>query len=1220
MNQEHRVDYDVVKRACDDIAFEMNLPMDRFAVRTRDNYIKAIYNSCYQCVTPYNEMAYKWVNSTINGNLASWYANEYSVYKNAPMEWQKDAKETIVGMFKEAYPEREDLKEDYEEYGLPTSFSVLLSDAEKEEMADSEDEEEFVSDYITNKYGFCHNGFNYEIVGDELIVNNVQWDIDEEDEFDFDDDELDENLTQDSISGDTLMQEVYDFIISESNEDRLVPFDAVRNMMNERGLRLEDYFNDLLIRDGQEGLLLKTIDGDQYIGPVSLLDKRSDEVAIVKKEEQKLEKSVNRLQDKIDGEIAAERKWLEDATYGDIDELVDNVKYIYVEAPRARKYQPLIRKLFGQDADKVHITKSDNPNAKWSISADIYVKDVDKLPAALKAKVNSNGTISSIGLAVELYRAGAKLSGSKEVKESFGAHLLKEDKDIKDKMYVGIWDDAKDDFVEYEEFDDFQDALEFASKYDYSKIKSGTVKFDTNSLFTKGFASEFDIVDGKTDLKAMQELMPKKEVNESLQLTEGHVEQKYKRFELDVIVKDSINHLVNDLGKDPDAEDFADDVVADIENNYDISVPDDFNKYQDWVSQIMQEVSRQLKKNLDESTSTESKNLTEDIEPFSYGDKKTAKSVFSRIEDDLAYSTSLPFRLYEVESDWKYPKQNFNLVGSSYYNYYPKELKTDIEHLKQHIKSIGGKYISSSYGRIHFYLDKTPYIKSMEEEQKQFDDDYERRKNEYEDYLKTIDVSKYKPSQAVIDKLMNYRSSGSKVNVKAIRSIDKLLTYLYAACLMGWSDLLGQCFDAVPNDYQEVAEAIDLQCDTDNKLVDDRDKDTKSISNKFSKVTSFLHSNKIKYKYSYRDPGSSELSIDRRNGLCYTIGYLLTLEDMGKEVKFADHTHEGGGTSFGYTVSGIFVKGKREAEDKIIEIIQRYLSQNDSDKPLKEYDDDSDLEEGYHKDSFGQSNWYENVNDVMHDYENGWLTKSRAMEICEEEGWDVTEDDFATYFEGFDDIKVEQYEDEYDDFEQSGIYGGDLTYCPICDTRLKYDEYGDHYCPKCKEDAHSLSMKRKTLMKESKVSPLDRAVEIYTTMLNPYGNLNSPFDDEEDYIEDLKDTFKNKQYAEYFISEYEDDDDAKAQEFVSLLKNIHSIKEAVDPTKAKEVKKNSDAWAVLYGYKFRNEPEVELEPEEHDEKSLRARINEIVSSYNGKGNRPSKNAKETDFIFYVLYR
>ena len=51
-----------------------------------------------------------------------------------------------------------------------------------------------------------------------------------------------------------------------------------------------------------------------------------------------------------------------------------------------------------------------------------------------------------------------------------------------------------------------------------------------------------------------------------------------------------------------------------------------------------------------------------------------------------------------------------------------------------------------------------------------------------------------------------------------------------------------------------------------------------------------------------------------------------------------------------------------------------------------------DLDEDYHKDSFGQSNWYENVDDVMHDYEKGWLTKARAIEICEEEGWEFYDD------------------------------------------------------------------------------------------------------------------------------------------------------------------------------------------------------------------------------------
>jgi hypothetical protein len=58
--------------------------------------------------------------------------------------------------------------------------------------------------------------------------------------------------------------------------------------------------------------------------------------------------------------------------------------------------------------------------------------------------------------------------------------------------------------------------------------------------------------------------------------------------------------------------------------------------------------------------------------------------------------------------------------------------------------------------------------------------------------------------------------------------------------------------------------------------------------------------------------------------------------------------------------------------------------------------------------------------------------------------------------------------ESYDDWEESGIYGGDLTYCPICDTRLKYDEDGDHYCPKCKKDAHSLSMKRRTIDKNNR--------------------------------------------------------------------------------------------------------------------------------------------------------
>ena len=67
-----------------------------------------------------------------------------------------------------------------------------------------------------------------------------------------------------------------------------------------------------------------------------------------------------------------------------------------------------------------------------------------------------------------------------------------------------------------------------------------------------------------------------------------------EEYDLAALVKDSINHLTNDLGKDPWADDFADDVIADLENNYSIYVPADVDKYGIWCSDVASEVSRQV--------------------------------------------------------------------------------------------------------------------------------------------------------------------------------------------------------------------------------------------------------------------------------------------------------------------------------------------------------------------------------------------------------------------------------------------------------------------------------------------------------------------------------------------------------------------------------------------------------------------------------------------------
>lgn len=83
------------------------------------------------------------------------------------------------------------------------------------------------------------------------------------------------------------------------------------------------------------------------------------------------------------------------------------------------------------------------------------------------------------------------------------------------------------------------------------------------------------------------------------------LEEDLQELSFSEMVADSINHLINDLGKDSSAEDFVDNVITDIENNYDIEVPEDPEKYRDWASAVACEVSRQLNNS----------SISEDVEP-----------------------------------------------------------------------------------------------------------------------------------------------------------------------------------------------------------------------------------------------------------------------------------------------------------------------------------------------------------------------------------------------------------------------------------------------------------------------------------------------------------------------------------------------------------------------------------------------------------------------------
>ena len=79
----------------------------------------------------------------------------------------------------------------YDDYGLPTEV-VYLGKNICETIKDFMDEEviaDVVSETLTEEYGYCHNGFEYEYLYDRdgvptaVVVYAIEWDYDEMEEL-----------------------------------------------------------------------------------------------------------------------------------------------------------------------------------------------------------------------------------------------------------------------------------------------------------------------------------------------------------------------------------------------------------------------------------------------------------------------------------------------------------------------------------------------------------------------------------------------------------------------------------------------------------------------------------------------------------------------------------------------------------------------------------------------------------------------------------------------------------------------------------------------------------------------------------------------------------------------------------------------------------------------------------------------------------------------------
>lgn len=138
--------------------------------------------------------------------------------------------------------------------------------------------------------------------------------------------------------------------------------------------------------------------------------------------------------------------------------------------------------------------------------------------------------------------------------------------------------------------------------------------------------------------------------------------------------------------------------------------------------------------------------------------------------------------------------------------------------------------------------------------------------NAYNAELDAADIDRYRPTDAIINKLETRRQSGHPENVKAIKTIDKLFTYYYAAKIMGWEELM----DAIRwtdliryegrDEAEQILDAIDRRVEADQAHQETRSEDEVFLQQTFPRVYNYLRQNNSRYTFE-KDPHNRRIYV-----------------------------------------------------------------------------------------------------------------------------------------------------------------------------------------------------------------------------------------------------------------------------------------------------------------------------------------------------------------------
>ncbi len=59
---------------------------------------------------------------------------------------------------------------------LPTEARMEIDSCLADNIEDDDYVQEVIEDYLADTYGYCVFSYNYQIIGGEIIITNIEWD------------------------------------------------------------------------------------------------------------------------------------------------------------------------------------------------------------------------------------------------------------------------------------------------------------------------------------------------------------------------------------------------------------------------------------------------------------------------------------------------------------------------------------------------------------------------------------------------------------------------------------------------------------------------------------------------------------------------------------------------------------------------------------------------------------------------------------------------------------------------------------------------------------------------------------------------------------------------------------------------------------------------------------------------------------------------------------